>query len=96
MLHIKGAVHLSLPDMTAADLAKVIPDKSTRVLIYCNNNFVNEPRALPSKAVTASLNLYTFNSLYSYGYQNVFELGPLIDIRKSILPFEGSLVPAGR
>jgi len=93
MLHIRGARHLSLPDFTASEIAKIIPDTSTRILIYCNNNFMNEQRALPSKAATASLNLYTFNTLYSYGYQNVYELGPLIDIKKSILPFEGSLVP---
>src|SRR5204863_502570 len=49
MLRVKGAKHLSLPDITAAELAKIIPDKSTRILIYCNNNFENEPRALPPK-----------------------------------------------
>jgi rhodanese-like protein len=91
MFHIRGAKHLSLPDVTAEELAKVIPDKSTRILIYCNNNFVNEPTALPAKAITASLNLYTFNTLYSYGYRNVYELGPLIDVKKSALTFEGSL-----
>jgi hypothetical protein len=94
MLHIKGAKHLSLPDVTADELAKVIPAKSTRILIYCNNNFTNEPTALPAKAVTASLNLYTFNTLYSYGYTNVYELGPLIDVKKSALTFEGSLQAA--
>jgi hypothetical protein len=94
LLHVKGASHLSLPDVTAAELAKIIPDKSTRVLIYCNNNFKNELDALPSKAIRASLNIYTFNTLYSYGYTNVYELGPLIDIKKSMLPFEGSLVGA--
>jgi hypothetical protein len=94
MFHIKGAKHLSLPDVTSEELAKVIPDKATRILIYCNNNFVNEPTALPAKAVTASLNLYTFNTLYSYGYTNVYELGPLIDARKSVIPFEGSLQAA--
>ena len=64
MLHIKGAVHLDLTNATAADLAKVIPDKTTRILIYCNNNFLNEPRALASKAATTSLNIYTFNTLW--------------------------------
>jgi hypothetical protein len=91
MFHIRGAKHLSLPDVTADELAKIIPDKATRVLIYCNNNFINEPTALPAKAITASLNLYTFNTLYSYGYTNVYELGPLIDVKKSALTFEGSL-----
>jgi Rhodanese-like domain len=93
LLHVKGARHLSLPDVTATELAEIIPDKSSRILIYCNNNFQNEPRALPGKIATASLNLYTFNTLYSYGYKNVYELGPLIDIQKSVLTFEGSLVP---
>ena len=91
MFHIKGARHLSLPDVTAEELAKIIPDKAAKILIYCNNNFINEPTALPAKAITASLNLYTFNTLYSYGYTNVYELGPLIDVKKSALTFEGSL-----
>jgi hypothetical protein len=90
--HVKGARHLSLPDVTAAELAKIIPDKSTRVLIYCNNNFENEPKAMPPKAIATSLNIYTFNTLYGYGYANVYELGPLIDIHQSRLEFEGTLV----
>lgn len=88
LLHIRGAKNLSLPDVTAAELARVIPTKTTRVLIYCNNNFENEQAAFPSKIARASLNIYTFNTLYSYGYTNVYELGPLIDIRTSKLPFE--------
>ncbi len=91
MLHVKGAKHLSLTDATADELAKIIPAKNTRILIYCNNNFENEPIAFPSKAVRASLNIYTFNTLYSYGYTNVYELGPLIDIQKTKLPLEGTL-----
>jgi hypothetical protein len=92
MAHYKGAVHLSLPDTTAAELAKVIPNKQTRILIYCNNNFLHEQTAFASKGAPASLNIYTFNTLYTYGYTNVYELGPLIDFRKTILPFEGTLV----
>jgi hypothetical protein len=87
-LHVRGARNLSLPDMTAEELAKVIPSKSTRVLIYCNNNFINEPGAFPAKAIQASLNVYTYNVLHSYGYTNVYELGPLIDIRHSKIAFE--------
>jgi hypothetical protein len=94
LLHVKGAVNLSLPDMTAAELAQVIPSKTTRVLIYCNNNFQNEQQAFPTKVLPASLNVYTFNVLYSYGYTNVFELGPLIDIGAAKLQFEGSRASA--
>ena len=92
LLHVAGAKNLSLPDITAEELERVIPSKSTRVLIYCNNNFLNEPNAFPSKDLSASLNVYTMNVLFAYGYANVYELGPLIDIRKSLIPFErGSL-----
>jgi rhodanese-related sulfurtransferase len=88
LLHVKGAKNLSLPDITEAELAKIIPSKSTRILIYCNNNFSNEPAAFPAKNLSASLNVYTMNVLFAYGYTNVYELGPLIDIHKSIIPFE--------
>jgi 3-mercaptopyruvate sulfurtransferase SseA len=88
LLHIKGARNLSLPDITADELARVIPSKATRILIYCNNNFLNEPRAFPSKNLAASLNVYTMTVLHSYGYTNVYELGPLIDINRTGLQFE--------
>jgi phage shock protein E len=87
LLHVRGAINLSLPDMTETELAKIIPSKSTRVLIYCNNNFTNEPNAFPSKNLAASLNVYTMNVLFAYGYTNVYELGPLVDIRKTSIPF---------
>jgi phage shock protein E len=90
LLHVEGARNLSLPDITAEELAKVIPTKSTRVLIYCNNNFENEQKAFATKIAPASLNVYTMNVLYSYGYANVYELAPLIDIRKAKLKFAGS------
>jgi phage shock protein E len=90
LLHLKGATHLSLPDITATELEKAIPSKGTRVLIYCNNNFENETNAFPAKVASVALNIYTFNTLYGYGYTNVYELGPLIDITKSKLPLEGS------
>jgi phage shock protein E len=90
LLHVKGARHLSFPDITAAELAKVIPSKSTRVLIYCNNNFLNAPGAFAAKAASASLNIHTFNTLHSYGYTNVYELGPLLDVRTTKLRFEGA------
>jgi hypothetical protein len=89
LLHVQGAKNLSLPDITAEELARIIPSKATRILIYCNNNFVNENAAFPTKAISASLNIYTFNVLYAYGYTNVYELGPVIDVGKTRLTFEG-------
>lgn len=86
-LHIKKAVNLSFPDITVDSLAELFSDKNVRILIYCNNNFSNAPKPFPSKRADASLNISTYISLYSYGYKNVYELGPLIDIDKSKLKF---------
>jgi hypothetical protein len=38
-IHLAGARHLAFTDFTQDNLAKVIPDADTTVLIYCNNNF---------------------------------------------------------
>ena len=88
-LHIRGAINLSFPDITVESLSRLFPDKNARILIYCNNNFLGAEKAFPTKAAVASLNLSTYIALYSYGYMNVYELGPLIDVKASKLPFEG-------
>ena len=94
-LHIKGAKHVSFPEITEDTLARVFPAKNTRILIYCNNNFLNAPDTFPAKCAAASLNIHTFNTLYNYGYTNVYELGPLIDVRKARLQFEGTTAAPG-
>ena len=88
LLHIRGAINLSFPDIAVASLERALPDKNARILIYCNNNFVNDERAFPTKAPAASLNVSTYISLYTYGYRNVYELGPLLDVKKTTLPLE--------
>jgi hypothetical protein len=93
-LHIKGAVSLPFTDMTIASLEKLIPDHGTRILIYCNNNFQNAPSAFPSKIARASLNLSTSIALYSYGYRNVWELGPLLDVHRAKIEFEPPVAAA--
>jgi phage shock protein E len=87
-LHVRGALHLSFTDFTAESLARIIPGRNTRILIYCNNNFVNAERAFPAKIARASLNLSTFVALYSYGYRNVYELAPLLDAQQTKLRLE--------
>jgi len=87
-LHVKGAINLSFPDIAVETLRSAIPDTATRILIYCNNNFANAEGPFPAKLASASLNLSTYIALYNYGYRNVYELGPLIDIHSSQLEFE--------
>ena len=89
-LHIEGAINLSFPDIAIETLAAALPDKDARILIYCNNNFRNNERAFPTKNASASLNLSTFSALYDYGYRNVYELGPNIDVTATRLPLVAS------
>ncbi len=89
-LHVTGAVSLPFSDIAVDSLAQVIPDKNTRILIYCNNNFANAPQPFPTKLPSASLNISTYIALYNYGYRNVYELAPLIELSKSKLPFESA------
>jgi phage shock protein E len=89
-IHVKGALHLPFTDFTDVELRKVIPDKKTRILIYCNNNFDKEPVGFASKTPAVALNIQTFVNLHAYGYTNVYELGPLLDVRTTKIPFEGN------
>ena len=82
----------SFPDITIDSLCATIPDRDTRILIYCNNNFTGAEESFARKSADASLNLSTYISLYSYGYRNVYELGPRVALKDSKLPFEGTLV----
>ena len=79
--HIKGAVNLPLPDFTADSLAEVIgKSRGREILIYCNNNFVNNRDPVRTKALPLALNIQTFINLYGYGYKNVYELGEAVDM----------------
>jgi len=89
-LHIKGAINLSFPDITVASLKDTLPDRNVKILIYCNNNFKNAELPFPTKVPAASLNLSTYISLYTYGYRNIYELGPLLDLKTSKLEFESA------
>ena len=86
-LHVRGAVHLAFPDITVESLARVLPDRNARILIYCNNNFANAPGPFPAKLPSAALNLSTYVALYTYGYRNVWELGPFLDARATRIEF---------
>ncbi len=87
MMHIKGAVNLSFSDINVESLKRVLPKTSSRILIYCNNNFKNAEAAFPTKLPVASLNLSTYIALYSYGYRDIYELAPQIDPKQSKLDF---------
>ena len=95
LLHVRGAVNLSFPDIAPASLARLLPDRDARILIYCNNNFYGADYAFPMKLPAASLNLSTYVALYTYGYRNVYELEPLLDVSATRVPLEGAAVRDG-
>lgn len=88
-LHVRGARSLPFTDFTAESLARVVPAFDTPILIYCNNNFDGAESEFATKAPPAALNLSTFAALRAYGYANVWELGPLLDIRETRLELAG-------
>ncbi|OUS00339.1 hypothetical protein A9Q86_10210 [Flavobacteriales bacterium 33_180_T64] len=103
--HIKGAMHLNFSDFTQDNLAEIIPDKNTTILIYCNNNFDGDEInfaskiALPKpseekkkKTLSLALNIPTYINLYGYGYRNVYELSELISIFDQRVIYEGTTI----
>lgn len=99
--HLKGAISLPFTDFTQANLARLVPDANTRILIYCNNNFMGDQvnfatkTASPSAAnnhtpVTLALNIPTYINLYGYGYRNIYELDELVNMTDSRVQFEGT------
>ncbi|MCF3111222.1 rhodanese-like domain-containing protein [Niabella sp. CC-SYL272] len=99
--HLKGAISLPFTDFTQANLNRLIPDANTRILIYCNNNFLGDQvnfttkTAAPSAAnnhtpLTLALNIPTYINLFGYGYKNVYELDELVNISDSRIQFEGA------
>ena len=90
MLYVVGAINVPFADISEPSLAKTLPDKKQIILIYCNNNFEHAPVAFESKRAPASLNISTFISLHTYGYENVFELGPLLDVQTTRIALVGT------
>jgi hypothetical protein len=101
--HIKGAKNLNFSDFTVTNLARVIPSYETRILIYCNNNFEDDPVFFatkmapvvtqnPKSNLTLALNIPTYINLFGYGYKNVYELSELVSINDSRVELEGSSV----
>lgn len=98
--HIKGAIHLNFSDFTSKNLEELIPNKNTRILIYCNNNIEDDEIYFPTKSysppktteedITLALNIPTYINLYGYGYENVYELGDLVPA--FVAEFEGTAV----
>lgn len=88
--HMDGAVNLPLPDFTAQSLAELIgTDRARPILIYCNNNFVNDIAPVIRKAVSLALNIQTMINLRGYGYTNIYELGEAIDLTDSHVRWVG-------
>ncbi|WP_400074990.1 rhodanese-like domain-containing protein [Winogradskyella sp. R77965] len=87
-IHIKGAVHLNFSDFTEEKLKTVIPDNTTRILIYCNNNFDSKKPSLLDKSFRLALNIPTFINLYGYGYKNIYELEGYLKEEETKIPLE--------
>jgi len=47
--HIKGAIHLNFSDFTQDNLEALFPSRDVTILIYCNNNFADDPKFFATK-----------------------------------------------
>lgn len=103
--HVKGALHLNFSDFSVSNLAKIIPDTNTTILIYCNNNFdgdevhfMSKTLVIPpseeekKKTLLLALNIPTYINLYGYGYKNVYELDELISFFDHRIVYEGTSI----
>ena len=100
--HVKGAIHLNFSDFTQQNLLRIIPNAETKILIYCNNNFIDDQANFASKVVvpvlikkkiapiSLALNIPTYINLYGSGYRNVYELSELVSTRDKRITFEGT------
>jgi hypothetical protein len=66
------------------------PEQQAQAGQQPNPMAVKAAEAFRGKAPTMSLNLSTYISLYSYGYKNVYELGPLVNPTKTKLTLVSS------
>ncbi|MEM0995768.1 MAG: rhodanese-like domain-containing protein [Bacteroidota bacterium] len=66
-MHLRGAIHLDYAAFNAYDLARLIPNKDTRILIYCNNNIDTDSPNGFSGIVSPRLRLDIQRNLVSKG-----------------------------
>lgn len=78
--HIRGAVNLPFSEFTDEKLAEILPSSDVAIFIYCNNNFADDRPPVPLKRAPLALNIPTFINLVGYGYDNVWELGEVVDL----------------
>lgn len=64
-MHIKGAIHINFSDFTQTYLDEIIPDKNTRILIYCNNNFEQDTPLIIENFATKAVYPTSFQSMNS-------------------------------
>lgn len=97
--HLDIAANLPYTEFTEEALKQIIPTHTTRVLIYCNNNFGDDDQFFRSKSMSGfrradgtevperllALNIPTHVTLLGYGYTEVYELSEFVPVAASEL-----------
>lgn len=76
--HMQGAINLPLTEMTLLSLADTVPDRTSTILIYSDENIGQQSGVRSLNVAALSLNMLTYVTLYQYGYFDVFELGEVV------------------
>lgn len=104
LLHIAGAVHLTGKELESAEaVARILPDKEARILLYENNNYrtvteqfwrkgsmMSQPYSADNRE-WSSENIEVYQVLYAHGYRHIYELAPYIRVDRSKLPLVASM-----
>lgn len=98
LLHVKGSINLPYTNFGRDTLKEIIPNQSSRILIYCRNNITDETfervewaaasKYTVPKAREAGLNVPVAVTLFIYGYENVSELDEIVVPETCPIKFE--------
>lgn len=66
--HVKGALNMSVADITADSMKRIAPERDTRIVIYCSNSVYSTPMR------RIALTSMAFPVLFELGYSNVYQL----------------------
>ena len=67
--HLRGAVNLPATDITDEGLKRLVPSPDTRIVIYCESNFIGIRRIM--------LTTMCGPAIYQLGYHNLYQLEEL-------------------
>lgn len=87
---IGNTIQLNELEVINMDMAFVSKSRAPEISKPQKKSRTSQTTLPQNNNLTLALNIPTYINLYGYGYQNVFELNELVDVKDSRIEFEGS------